>query len=306
MDKLSKDIILKMCGTMIMKDVLNMRCLTKRYDRIISGYVDKNFYLNFKDLDAWMTNRCRQIIFSDENDTDKIKIINKIKNRISLVEKIHIDTDVNDMEYICKSCKSIKNIIISKKQEKYDFLSLLQSLESIEINFALKSQVEIFPMLENVRYLTINVFGLKISDVLKKLPNIEKLICDNIILDVKTIPKIKYLEITCSYKIIIDDHTEIIMEDLEEIILHYTDFKKILTIPHAKKITINEINSNNVRHCLSIINFDNNKVEYLAIKNNIHREAFVSLYGSLEFKSLKKIDFGNKYKLLNNKIIEVN
>ena len=346
MDNLSKDIILKICGTMVMKDVLTMRCLTKRYDRIFSNYVNKNFYLNFKELVIWIADCYKKSIFSDENDTNIIikimkklrdgifladcykksilsdendtdiiiKIIKKLTDRIFLAENFYIDMHVNDMEHICKSFKHVKNIIIHKKQWNYDFLSLFQSLESIEINFELhenaKNDLEIFPVLENMRCLTIRVLkqnsslALKISDMLKKMPNIEKLICNYIALDVERLPKIKYLEITYSYDIYYYD--QIVMEDLEEIILYFTHSRNMLTIPRVKKITINEMNMYNSIHCLSLINFDNNRIESLAIRNNSYRAAFMRLYGSLEFKSLKKIELGNKYALLNNKIILIN
>lgn len=305
MDKSSKDIILKICETMVMKDVLNMRCLTKRYNRIISGYINKKFYLNFRKVAIWIGDCYEQIILGDENNINKTEIIDKVKDKIFLVENIYIqDIYVNDIAHIFKLFKSVKNIIIRTKQLKYDFLSFFQLVENIEINY--KLDLEIFPVLENARYLTIsnlqlgNIQPIKISDILKKLPNIERLVCDNIVFDVEIISKIKYLEIRYKYSV---DYTEVIIKDLEEIILYYTNLMNELIIPHAKKITINEKDSWCAIQCLSHIKFNNDKLEYLTIKNNIHANAFMLLYGSLEFKSLKKIELGGKYTLQNNKII---
>ena len=304
-NNLSKDIILKICTIIDFCDILNMRLLSKHYNRIIFDYIKKKYTFKVIKIIAWIVNCYNRSIIDNETLTIKNETI---KNKIRLIENISTgDICMNDFNDVCVMLERVKKITTYGRQKKYDFLLLFQQLENIVISYKLPNKnIENFPLLKSIKYLTINpVTIIKFSCVLQKFPNVENLVCGNILFDDEKIYKIKSLRITDWYNML---YNEVIFEDLEEIIIEILPFENIpkglkLRMPVLKKITITMDNVMYLKDRLSLMIFDTGKIEYLEIVNLKVAKIFVAMYSSHEFQSLKKIELGEKYILSNNKII---
>ena len=306
-NNLSKDIILKICTMLDFGDILNMRLLSKHYNRIIFDHVKKKYNFKLVKIIAWIFNCYHQLIIN--NDLPIVKNV-MIKNKIQSIENISTgDICMNDFTNICEMLKQVKRITTNSIQEKYDFLLLFEQLENIVISDKLSNKnMEKFPLLETVKYLSIDPkYFLILSTIIQKFPNIENLVCGSILFDDEKIYKIKSLRITDWYEMLYD---EVIFEDLEEIIVDILPFgnkqsKLGLKMPVLKKIKITMGNIMCLKDRLSVMIFDTGKIEYLEIINLKVAKIFVSMYSSHEFQSLKKINLGEKYILSNNKIIRL-
>ena len=330
MDSLSKDILHKICTLLDKKEVLILRTISKRFDRIVSIYAGRHYYFNLKyiipELLDFLLGSFLTKNFSGTHDRYDGTIIPKIKkiNNIFLGDHIKLFDKYN----IYSLFENVHTIKIRRENDtNYHFLSSLKSLQQmildIDSNFdTFEPKSHKFPLLETIKILNIQKSAnslrsehMSLMHILEKVPNIEKLTCTKLNINIQTIPSIKHLKIRL-YKSSPYYRNIFFEKSLNDVTFSHLEFLEIDTIyvfvSIPVKIFMPNLNSlcikrrtkqklkyvifyydekgpdhNTMKCILEKIIFDPAKIEYLELDQDIV-DVFLQMYPKNTFKSLKK------------------
>ena len=308
MDNISKDILSNICTFLSKKDVLNLKKIKKKFNRIITIYVSRHYYLKLEPIIEELSYFFYKS-FSEPNCLNCPKIItyNDIMSKIGLINKISISNKrSNNFNYLYSMFSNVKNIKICHNQSSYNFLTSFRSLKKLELdtNHCISNK-STCPNLPMVKSLDIKCTINSINGILEKMPNIQKLSCTFLSIDIVKIPKIKCLKIRHNptnfnnpvYSIIskCNPISDIIFDDLEKLIVDDIYAFEDVTINHNKNIIMPNLNSiiikeiwdiqidvyddkGKTKRVLKMLKFDPAKISYLEFRCPNIMEFFLDIY----------------------------
>ena len=301
MNSLSKDIFPKICSLLDKKDVLVLRTMSKRLNRLIAIYVYKHYYFNLKKIIPEFFNFSGNF-FETQSET----IVSKIKRIHKLLINDNATTFSNSELYsLFENVQNIKIYGTSESEKDYQFLSNISNC--------------IFPKLESIKTLDIqnlirfrNFAHASISNILGKMPNIQNLTCTLLEIDLSSIPKIKYLKIRRfthlhrTNNILITFNHIINFEHLEVLVIDsicvFKNISATIHMPNLKSICIKEklrakpyipIEIESIETILKKLIFNPAKLEYLEFGCQTVMDIFLQIYSNDTLKSLKKMVLPN-------------
>ena len=311
MDYLSKDVLAKICPLLEKKDVLILRTMSKRFNRLISIYIDRHYYFNLVSIipplidfmvGFFLTPNQNQNQNQDQNqnrdqnlsETQSETMISKIKKMNKLSINIDITKISNHNLYLL--FENVRSIRFFKCcLTEYHFLSLFKSLKKIVFDGSYNIISDVyrkFPPLDNVNTFVIEALDspspffkflncVSIYLILKTFPNIHKLVCIFLKIDLSIIPKIKYLQI--------NDFIEYNFFN----ITYEKSLNRDIIFDHLEKLVIDDIfvfrniPQNTMIHMLNL--------RYMCIKSN----------NSMQRRFYNKKKYGGKMPSINREYISI-
>lgn len=272
MENINKDILSEIGNYLEYKDVLNTRLVSKRFARILFYVMGKRFVFcldpiiyNLFSISLSKNNELMEQVF------DKIIHIKNI--RIKELKNI-IDFEAKFLELIC----NIETIEIEPVQKNYSFLSYFKSVKIIKCQSLSTGRAGLpIPIMESVKEFVINdtdvdCYYRKLNAKLlaEKMPNLERLTCNRISLNISSLPKLRYL---CLNADALDIVHNISFDSLEEFILNERLYNRIVNLngkiimPKLKRLCLNSLTVNtdawkDIHHHMV---YSYEKLEYLNI-----------------------------------------
>ena len=316
MDHLSKDCLIKICTSLDKTDVLRLRTMSKKFNRIITIYVYRHYYLKFDAIilelfdffsKHFLAPNYPEIILSG-SIIDQIKSSNKLSIHRRDANKFFCNPPV------CLLFANVNSIKLFEAQDDYEFLSLFKSLRKLEICTGenILGDKNMVPQLKFIESLNIKSLDIvyPVSKIVEILPNIQKLECVYLEINLLKIPQIKCLKlIRCLYIDInivneFRDKVDIIFDHLEKITLsslylfagvNVSTINAKILMPNLKVMNILHTISENtsdmtnqiVENNLKRLKFDPDKIETLNFKCPSMENLFYQVYPPDMFKSLK-------------------